>query len=131
MKQISNAELKIMNLLWSEGKSFSSRELLERLNGEEKHPWKLTTLSTLLTRLSDKGVVSIRRDGSSRGYRYQAKLSREEYAAQNVRNLFSVAGNSYKNLVLNLIEQPNGLSVQELEELSEYLDKKRQELKGE
>ena len=51
---ITDAEWEVMRVIWTQGKT-TSREVHTLLN--EKKEWKSTTVKTLLSRLTDKGLV--------------------------------------------------------------------------
>ena len=53
--QISNAEWRIMKIIWMEGKQ-TSRDLIAVLS--ERFDWSKSTIKTLLTRLVEKGCLT-------------------------------------------------------------------------
>lgn len=55
IKQLSNAELEIMQLLWQEKVPLTAQQILSKM--PEKY-WKVETLLTFLSRLQKKGAVS-------------------------------------------------------------------------
>ena len=54
---LGEAELEIMQILWSARQPQTAREILAQLRG--KRPWALSTLMTALARLGEKGPTSI------------------------------------------------------------------------
>ena len=56
--QISNAEWRIMKIIWMEGKQ-TSTDLIAVLS--ERFDWSKSTIKTLLTRLVEKGVLDQRK----------------------------------------------------------------------
>ena len=55
--KLAGAEQEIMKLLWANGGSLSTSDLLAKVNTEGK-TWKRQTLNTILARLEAKGMVS-------------------------------------------------------------------------
>ena len=58
---ITDAEWEVMRVIWTQGKT-TSREVHTLLN--EKKEWKSTTVKTLLSRLTDKGLVGTEKVGN-------------------------------------------------------------------
>ena len=54
--RISDAELEILEVLWTAGEALNANEIRARLN--EKKDWERTTVLTLIRRLLDKGVIT-------------------------------------------------------------------------
>ena len=61
---ITDAEWEVMRVIWTQGKT-TSREVHTLLN--EKKEWKSTTVKTLLSRLTDKGLVGTEKAGNKIG----------------------------------------------------------------
>ena len=79
-----------------------------------------TTLLTLLTRLSEKGFVEIRKDG--RRSHYTALISKEAYLAAQGRSFFQkLCGGSVSAFAVALSD--SGLSREDLEELRALLER--------
>jgi len=72
-KQISQAEWEVLNILW-EKPNATAKEVCAALSATKD--WNSKTVGTFLTRLVDKGVVTVRTDGAA--YRYRARESREK-----------------------------------------------------
>ena len=60
--QISNAEWRIMKIIWMEGKQ-TSTDLIAVLS--ERFDWSKSTIKTLLTRLVEKGCLTREKSGKS------------------------------------------------------------------
>ncbi len=56
--QISNAEWRVMKIIWMEGKQ-TSTDLIAVLS--ERFDWSKSTIKTLLTRLVEKGLLDQRK----------------------------------------------------------------------
>lgn len=86
MNTISDAEAKVMDVLWDacSGDEFlCSRELVERLS--QTRNWSPKTVRTLLDRLHAKGAVERQLNG--RSYAYRPILAREDWLESQAREL--------------------------------------------
>ena len=94
IKRIPESELEIMQIIWKE-EAPVSRMTIERAL-QEKHPLAPTTILTLLTRLCEKGFLSLRKEGRSN--LYEPLVTEREYLACESRSFLdrlfggSVAG---------------------------------------
>ena len=115
--KISDSEMKIMNLIWEGGGPVTTAGLMERLADTG---WKATTLLTFLSRLEEKGCLTVRKAG--RQNLYQAAFSREEYRRQETRSFVEqIHGGSYRSLFAALCA-PGEIEDQELEELRRWFE---------
>lgn len=123
VKRLSDAELEIMLVLWDANTPVSSTYVRDRLRG--KRSWALSTLMTVLERLSEKQFVHC--DRSTRTNMYTALIHESEYKASEGKSFLSkLYGSSLKNLVTSLYEE-NAVSDQELGELRQYLERLKEE----
>ena len=72
-------ESEVLSALWDLEGSASSQELLDKLG----HDIALTSLLTVLTRLTDKGLV-VKVTGSGRSLTFKTVMTREQYAAEQL-----------------------------------------------
>lgn len=77
LAKISDAEMEIMKIVWKENKQITTATILEELPKENS--WKTTTVMTLVTRLIDKGILSVTKIGKLN--HYFPKVTEEEYKA--------------------------------------------------
>ena len=101
-RQISDAELEIMKVVWEnkEGPTFFAG-LTEELAKRGK-PWQKNTLITLLNRLVSKGFLKARKIG--RCNEYTPLVSETEYQQAQTRKLLDkIYGGNVRGLVTNLI----------------------------
>jgi BlaI family penicillinase repressor len=102
-ERISEAEAEVMKILWREARPVPFREILSELN--EKMSWKKPTISTLLRRLQDKGVISVH-EQSPRFYYYAPNITQAEYIQTEEKNMIDkLYGGSAKNFVAALCER--------------------------
>lgn len=116
MKRLPDTELEVMKALWSSGPDTPRAALDQAL---ASFRWSPNTVNTYLTRLADKGFVSVRREGRSN--RYTPLVSREDYLAFDSRAVLSrLYGSSPRNFVAALAQ--GGLDQKDVDELRELLD---------
>lgn len=80
--QISEAESRVMQVLWERGPS-TADEVMQSLSGVSD--WQDATVKTLLNRLLKKGALAA--DAEGRRYRYRPLLAREAYVLEESRSL--------------------------------------------
>ncbi|MBQ6689656.1 MAG: BlaI/MecI/CopY family transcriptional regulator [Bacteroidales bacterium] len=96
-----------------------SRTYIEEILFQE-HPMAMTTLLTLLTRLSEKGFISIEKSGR-RSY-YTPLISQEDYLASQSKNFFEkLCGRNISTFAAALCD--SGLTKEELAELRDMLER--------
>ena len=117
-RRLPDGELAVMQALWSRTPPVTSGELQQQL--KESHPMALTTLLTVLSRLADKGFVTIEKEG--RSSRYYPLVTRETYlAGQSRRFLDQLCGGSLSAFAAALCD--SGLTREELDELRALLER--------
>ncbi len=118
IRRLPDAELEVMQAIWACEIPVARVDIEERL--KDSHPMALTTLLTLLTRLSDKDFIKIEKEG--RSSRYYPLVSKQEYLAQQSnRFLQKLCGGSLSVFVSALCD--SGLTKEEIAELRSLLDK--------
>lgn len=78
MKKLSDTEFEIMQILWSCDEALTSNQILEMF--KERRNWKLASVMTLLSRMTEKGFVNC--DRSTRTNYYEPIISEREYKAK-------------------------------------------------
>ena len=113
--KISDAELEILEVLWTAGEALNANEIRARLN--EKKAWERTTVLTLIRRLLDKGVIT---QEKQEVYYYSPLVERSAYVKEETKSFLNkfFKGNA-KNLAAALIEDED-LSRDDIEELRAY-----------
>ena len=114
-KRLGEAELEIMQILWSAQAPLTARQILQQLG--DRRTWALSTLMTALARLGEKGFV--RCDRSTRTNLYTPTLSAQAQEGQSF--LARLYGNSLPSLVASLYDS-RAIGKAELQELRDYLD---------
>ena len=117
IRRLPDAELEVMQALWECNMPASRSDIEEVLF--KTHPMAMTTLLTLLTRLSDKGFISIEKNG--RKSYYSPMVTREDYLASQSRSFFEkLCGGSLSVFANALCD--SGLTKEELAELRALLE---------
>lgn len=118
IKNLGEAELEIMQVIWKAKRPITSNYILKELQGRRK--WQLSTLMTSLSRLSDKGFV--RCDRSTGSNLYTPVISENDYKTKESKHfLEKIYNNSIKNMVATLYNN-EVLQASDLEELRKYLN---------
>ena len=118
IKNLGEAELEIMQVIWNSASPVTSSYILKEL--QESRKWQLSTLMTSLTRLSDKDFVVC--DRSTGTNLYSALISENDYKATEGKHfLEKLYDNSIQNLVATLYSN-KVLKKSDLEELRKFLN---------
>ena len=120
--QLANAELALMELLWTD-QPRCARELREQLYGGAEKA-QHGTVQRLLQRLEAKGYV--KRDLEPPVHMFSATLTRESYASSQLESLAErLTGGSLAPLLTHLIDTRK-ISTEEIHELRTLLAKRRE-----
>lgn len=123
VKNLGEAELEIMQVIWSSEQPATSNYILQQLQGRRK--WQLSTLMTSLARLADKGFVHC--DRSSGTNLYTAAIQEKDYKAGASRHfLEKMYNNSIQNMIATLYSS-KAIEAADVEELRDFLDKLEEE----
>ncbi len=118
IKRLPESELEIMQIIWKETPPISRAAVEEAL--ENTHPLAPTTILTLLTRLCEKGFLSIEKEGRTNLYR--PLITEKEYLALESRSFLDrVFHGSVAGFAAALCD--SGVRKEDLEELRELLEK--------
>ncbi len=118
IRKLPDAELEVMQAIWSCTPPVSRTNIDAIL--KDTHPMALTTLLTLLTRLSEKGFVQIEKVG--RSSRYYPLVSKQEYLADQGKRFFNkLCGGNLSTFANALCD--SGLTKDELVELRSLLER--------
>lgn len=116
MKQLTNAEEKVMQILWDIKKGFV-RDILEHFR-EPKPAY--TTVSTIVRILEEKGFVEHMAYGNS--HEYYPLIDKSTYTRVMMKGiLLNYFGDSLRQMV-SFFSHEKGLTASELEELKRIID---------
>jgi len=86
-------EKEVMDVVWENSSPITVREVLQRIS--KKRQVAYTTVMTIMTRLTDKGLLN-RKSDNGKAYTYQAVYSREKFltkvSKQIIKNFISTFG---------------------------------------
>ena len=116
---LTEAELRIMNVLWQKG-SATVHEVLQGL--PENPPLAYNSVLTIVRILEKKGYVRHAKDKDTRAFIYSARVAKEDATRSEVRRLVTrFFGNSHELLVLNILEDKT-IDAEELDRLRALLE---------
>lgn len=125
MKRLPDSELELMMIIWELDKPVTRTEIEEKMVSDRK--LSPTTILSFLSRLQEKGFLAMEKEG--RNNVYIALIDREIYIQKESWNVLKrLYDNSPKKFLEAICENGN-LADAELEELEEYIQKKRRELR--
>ncbi len=114
---VSDAELEILEVLWSADTALNASEIRTRL--EENKNWERTTVLTLIQRLLKKEVIS---QEKREVYYYVPCIKREEYVKEETKNFVDkFFKGSSRNLAAALVNS-EALTKEDIEELRNFFN---------
>lgn len=121
--KVSPAEWEVLNVLWTRS-PLTVPEVCEGLAGQQE--WHPKTVGTFLTRLAQKGVLTVERQGKVN--LYTPAVSRDECVrVESETFLKRVFRGASAPMLLHFVEQAN-LSPEEISELQKLLKNKKKNL---
>ena len=115
VKRLPEGEREIMRIIWEETPPVERRTIERALGERHLAP---STILTYLTRLTEKGFLSVEREGSNA---YTPLISRREYLAAESRDLLDkLYGGSLRSFAVSLCD--GGVSREEIDELRRMLE---------
>ena len=120
--QISNAEWRIMKIIWMEGKQ-TSTDLIAVLS--ERFDWSKSTIKTLLLRLVEKGCLTRKKTGKA--FVYSALLKQDQsldLVVEDVKD--KVCSKRIVQVLENLIQESD-FTLADLNQLQQVLEEKKAE----
>jgi predicted transcriptional regulator len=120
LPRLPDAELTVMNIIWRSKGEVTSAQVNEMLAGQKD--WTATTVLTFLSRLVEKGFLSLRKEG--RQNIYQAIIDEGIYVESESKTFLErLHGNSLTSLVAALYSG-KAITREDLAALKEYIDEK-------
>lgn len=115
-KTITESEYEIMKILWKSDSALGLSEIMGVLGDK----WARNTVGTLLTRLAEKSVIGIKKQGKSN--LYYAIVKEKDYSMSETKSFLSkLYEGSIGNLVACLYENKE-LSAEEIESLRKIIN---------
>ena len=117
--KIAAAEWEVMKVVWEADRPLTSQQIIDAL--ADRVDWRPKTVRTLITRLTNKGVLRFRK--ARRGYLYQARLEQPDCAREAAQSFLDrVFGGSLRPMLAQFVEEKR-LSQQEIAELKHLLER--------
>lgn len=118
IRRLPDAEQEVMQAIWACTAPVARTDIEEILFPE--HPMAMTTLLTMLTRLAEKGFISIEKQG--RRSLYTPLISQEDYLAAQSKTFFEkLCGRNISTFAAALCD--SGLTREEIAELRSLLER--------
>lgn len=119
--KIPDAELEIMMIIWDSLGGVTSEDIMSKLEG--KKTWKRTTVLKFLSRLTERGFLSVEK--KSKTNVYYPIIKQDDYLEYECKNfLEKICQNSVKKLVATLYSSKT-ISDDDLAELKAFIDKEQ------
>lgn len=120
LPQISEAEYEIMKILWADS-PLSTNEICAR--AQKTHSWNQKTIHTLLTRLTNKKVLTYEQRG--RMYYYSPLIEQDNYLKQENHLFLNRFYDGNVAPMLSSLLSDTKLTDSELKNLYDIIDSKR------
>ena len=118
IRRLPDAEQEVMQAIWACAVPVARTDIEEILFPE--HPMAMTTLLTMLTRLAEKGFISIEKQ--CRRSLYTPLISQEDYLAAQSKTFFEkLCGRNISTFAAALCD--SGLTREEIAELRSLLER--------
>lgn len=119
MKRLTKAEEEIMHMIW-EAEACTVSQLIDKM--DEPHP-PHSTISSIVRILEKKGFVNHKAYG--RTHEYFPIIKKEDYSKFSLKNLVSGYFEGSMNNLVSFLVKENDLSLNELSEVMQDLEKKK------
>nr|WP_304955556.1 BlaI/MecI/CopY family transcriptional regulator [uncultured Acetatifactor sp.] len=125
MKGLSEAEWNIMESLWEESPKAGSRIVADMAG---RVGWSRSTTLTMLKRMTEKGIIACEDNGRMRVY--VPLIERETAVKKETDNFLKRVYHGSASMLVSSFIKKQRLTVEELLELREILDKAEEERNG-
>lgn len=121
-RQLTKAEMEIMNVLWEKAEGMTTHEIIEEY--PEPKP-AYSTIATFLKILTNKGFIQSRKqEGGGKTFVFTPTISREAYTNRVMKEVKSTFfGNSLKSM-LSFFAKQEEVSEKDLQEIMEMIKNK-------
>lgn len=122
---LSESEKEILEWMWQEDKEYSYRDIALQFGEGTEKGWKKQTLSTFLTRMEQKGAISVRCEGEERFKKkryFTVALNRQQYERKRAKTLLDSYFNGSLNQFMTALNGGERLSGDEADELRKFLE---------
>ena len=116
--KMSDSEMEIMKTIWELAIPVTIVQLLEIF---ESRKWKVQTMGTFLTRLADKGLLSVNKQKNTNYY--TAAITEQEYNRLEAQNLLSSMYDGSLENFLSALYGGGEVDVSETEKLKKWFER--------
>ncbi|MGH1469307.1 MAG: BlaI/MecI/CopY family transcriptional regulator [Bdellovibrionales bacterium] len=116
--KISDAEWKVMEVLWSTDKQLTSTDIIEALG--ESAEWSPKTIKTLIHRLMKKGALLATQ--SSNGYLYASNIDKSYYLSTEFKGFMHKFFEGASKPMFSYFVKSADLNPEDVKELKSLLD---------
>jgi len=125
MKRLPDAEFEVMKIIWGCTPPVTTLQIMERL--KQNKNWKPQTVLTILVRLIEKGFLKSERVGRERNY--TPNMPEQDYmrveTGDFMKRCIGSAGKYSVGVLVKTLFEDQNLSQEDLQELKDWLAKKR------
>lgn len=119
---ISDSEMKVMEKIWKSKRMVTVSEIAAALN-EDGEEWTYKTVATFMLRLQEKGYISSTK--SQNRLSYFPLIDRRNYNRREAENFVKRRFDGSLRNFLSSFADSNDMDIKELNELKEWLEKKK------
>ena len=122
---LSDSEKEILEWMWKEDKEYSYKDISLQFGENSAKGWKKQTLSTFLSRMVQKGAISVRYEGEKcfqRKRYFKAALNRQQYERKRARHLLDSYFNGSLNQFMVALNGGEKITSDEADELRKFLE---------
>jgi len=117
MKRLTKREEEIMTVLWGQEAMFV-KDIIKQLPDSSAH---YNTISTIVRGLEEKGFIDHEQFGNT--YRYFAKISKDEYGKNAMKDFVAKYFNRSYSSVVSMFVEEQEISTEEIRELIRQVEK--------
>lgn len=122
---LSDSEKEILEWMWKEEKEYSYKDFSLQFGENSDKGWKKQTISTFLSRMVQKGAISVRYEGEKPFEKrrfFTVALNRQEYERKRARHLLDSYFNGSLNQFMAALNGGGEISGDEADELRRFLE---------
>ena len=124
VKEISQSELAVMNVLWN-SHLITSHEIVTEL--QKEFEWHEKTIKTLTNRLIKKEAIGFTKEG--RAYLYYSKVNQQDYQLRESKSFLKRLFSGKLSPLIAGFSRENILSKEDINELQQLIDDWKKENK--
>ena len=117
-EKMSDSEMEIMKVIWELATPVTITQLLDIF---ESRKWKVQTMGTFLTRLADKGLLSVNKQKNTNFY--TAAITEQKYNQLEAQNLLSSMYDGSLQNFLSALYGGGEVDANEAEELKKWFER--------